>query len=62
MDKKHGLQLVILGHQEDRDFADDLALISKTIKHRQLRQIDRQVTYAGQVGFFVNKSLYKNLD
>ena len=42
MDKKHGLQLGILGHQEDRDFADDLALISETIKHRQLRQTDRK--------------------
>jgi hypothetical protein len=52
-DKKRGLQLGILGHLEDLDFADDLALISETIKHLQAKT-DRLVKYAGQVGLFVN--------
>jgi uncharacterized membrane protein YhdT len=51
-DKKRGLQLGILGHLEDLDFADDLALISETIKHLQAKT-DRLVKYAGQVGLFV---------
>ena len=29
------LQLGLMGHLEDLDFADDLALISETIKHLQ---------------------------
>ena len=32
---KRGLQWGEMGHLEDLDFADDLALISETIKHLQ---------------------------
>ncbi len=38
-----------MGHLEDLDFADDLALISETIKHLQ-DKTHRLVKYAGQVG------------
>ena len=34
-DDKHGLQWGLMGHLEDLDFADDLELISETIKHLQ---------------------------
>ena len=52
-DKKRGLQWGLMGHLEDLDFADDLALISETIKHLQ-DKTNRLVKYAGQVGLSVN--------
>ena len=42
-----------MGHLEDLDFADDLALISETIKHLQ-DNTDRLVKYAGQVRLLVD--------
>ena len=41
-----------MGHLKDLDFADDLALISETIKHLQ-DETNRIVKYAGQVGLLV---------
>ncbi len=51
--KKRGLQWGLTGHIEDLDFADDLTLISETIKHLQ-DKTNRLVKYAGQVGLLVN--------
>ena len=42
-----------MGHLEDLDFSDDLALILETIKHLQ-DKTKRQVIYAWQVGLLVN--------
>ncbi len=42
-----------MGHLEDLDFTDDLALISETIKHLQ-EKTNRLVKYAGHVGLLVH--------
>ncbi len=52
-DKERGLQWGLMGHLEDLDFADDLALISETIKHLQ-DKTNRLVKHAGHVGLLVN--------
>ncbi len=52
-DQKHGLHWGFMGLLEDLDFTDDLALISETIKHLQVKT-NKLVKYAGQVGLLVN--------
>ena len=51
-DKKRGHKWGLMGNLEDLDFAEDLALISETIKHLQ-DKTNRLVNYAGQVGLLV---------
>ncbi len=51
--QKRGLQWGLMGHLEDLDYADELALISETIKHLQ-NKTNRLVKYGGQVGLLVN--------
>ena len=48
-----GLNFGILGVLEDLDFADDLAMLSTTTEHLQIKT-DRLVMFAKQVGLFVN--------
>ncbi len=43
-DKKSGLQWGLMGHLQDLNFADAIALISETIKHSQYKT-NRQVKY-----------------
>ncbi len=51
--RPRGLQFGIHGILEDLDFADDLAMISSSIKQLQ-KKTDRIVNFAKQVGLFIN--------